>query len=89
MQFGFRKVCQEDIDGYSIVFVYQYWNLSFDCLSNYDDATQYVKSILKGERKMEKKNGFTILEMMIVMLIVALLLLITLPNIKTKRKNHS
>ncbi|MEE0474381.1 MAG: prepilin-type N-terminal cleavage/methylation domain-containing protein, partial [Holdemanella biformis] len=30
---------------------------------------------------MEKKNGFTILEMMIVMLIVALLLLITLPNI--------
>lgn len=29
---------------------------------------------------MEKKNGFTILEMMIVMLIVALLLLITLPN---------
>ena len=43
MQCGFRKVCQEDIDGYSIVFVYQYWNLSFDCLSNYDDATQYVK----------------------------------------------
>lgn len=31
---------------------------------------------------MEKKNGFTILEMMIVMLIVALLLLITLPNIQ-------
>ena len=84
MQFGFRQVCQEDIDGYSIVFVYQYWNLSFDCLSNYDDATQYVKSILKGERKMEKKNGFTILEMMIVMLIVALLLLITLPNIQQK-----
>lgn len=86
MQFGFRQVCQEDIDGYSIVFVYQYWNLSFDCLSNYDDATQYVKSILKGERKMEKKNGFTILEMMIVMLIVALLLLITLPNIQQKEK---
>lgn len=35
---------------------------------------------------MEKKNGFTILEMMIVMLIVALLLLITLPNNSTKRK---
>lgn len=86
MQFGFRKVCQEDIDGYSIVLVYEYWNLSFDCLSNYDDATQYVKSILKGERKMEKKNGFTILEMMIVMLIVALLLLITLPNIQQKEK---
>lgn len=31
---------------------------------------------------MEKKNGFTILEMMIVMLIIALLLLITLPNIQ-------
>lgn len=38
---------------------------------------------------MEKKNGFTILEMMIVMLIVALLLLITLPNIQQKRKNYS
>ena len=35
---------------------------------------------------MEKKNGFTILEMMIVMLIVALLLLITLPNIQQKEK---
>lgn len=33
---------------------------------------------------MEKKNGFTILEMMIVMLIVALLLLITVPNIQQK-----
>lgn len=38
---------------------------------------------------MEKKNGFTILEMMIVMLIVALLLLITLPNIQTKGENYS
>lgn len=55
MQSKSRKVCQEDIDGYSIVFVYQYWNLSFDCLSNYDDATQYVKSILKGERKWKRK----------------------------------
>ena len=35
---------------------------------------------------MEKKNGFTILEMMIVMLIVALLLLITLPNIQQKKR---
>lgn len=35
---------------------------------------------------MERKNGFTILEMMIVMLIVALLLLITLPNIQQKEK---
>lgn len=34
---------------------------------------------------MEKKNGFTILEMMIVMLIVALLL-ITLPNIQQKEQ---
>lgn len=33
-----------------------------------------------------RKNGFTILEMMIVMLIVALLLLITLPNIQQKEK---
>lgn len=38
---------------------------------------------------MEKKNGFTILEMMIVMLIVALLLLITLPNNSTKGENYS
>lgn len=37
---------------------------------------------------MEKKNGFTILEMMIVMLIVALLLLITLPNIRYKEKRN-
>lgn len=36
---------------------------------------------------MEKKNGFTILEMMIVMLIVALLLLITLPNIQQKENS--
>ncbi len=35
---------------------------------------------------MEKKNAFTILEMMIVMLVVALLLLITLPNIQQKEK---
>ncbi|WP_317300623.1 competence type IV pilus major pilin ComGC [Allobaculum stercoricanis] len=33
-----------------------------------------------------KKNGFTILEMMIVMMVVALLLLITLPNIQQKEK---
>lgn len=33
-----------------------------------------------------KRNAFTILEMMIVMLIVALLLLITLPNIQQKEK---
>ncbi|ERK46580.1 competence type IV pilus major pilin ComGC [Faecalitalea cylindroides] len=31
-----------------------------------------------------KKNGFTVLEMMIVMLVIALLLLITLPNIQQK-----
>ncbi|MBF0580585.1 prepilin-type N-terminal cleavage/methylation domain-containing protein [Erysipelotrichaceae bacterium RD49] len=34
----------------------------------------------------DKRNGFTILEMMIVMLVVALLLLITLPNIQQKEK---
>lgn len=33
-----------------------------------------------------KKNAFTILEMMVVMLVVALLLLITLPNIQQKEK---
>lgn len=33
-----------------------------------------------------KKNAFTVLEMMIVMLVVALLLLITLPNIQQKEK---
>lgn len=33
-----------------------------------------------------KKNGFTVLEMMIVMLVIALLLLITLPNIQQKEK---
>lgn len=35
---------------------------------------------------MVKKNGFTVLEMMIVMLVVALLLLITLPNIQQKEE---
>jgi competence protein ComGC len=35
---------------------------------------------------MEMKNAFTILEMMIVMLVVALLLLITIPNIQQKEK---
>lgn len=35
---------------------------------------------------MTKKNGFTVLEMMIVMLVIALLLLITLPNIQQKEK---
>lgn len=33
-----------------------------------------------------KKNAFTILEMMIVMLVIALLLLLTLPNIQQKEK---
>lgn len=35
---------------------------------------------------MVKKNGFTVLEMMIVMLVIALLLLITLPNIRQKEE---
>ncbi|WP_083647643.1 competence type IV pilus major pilin ComGC [Ileibacterium valens] len=34
----------------------------------------------------EDLNGFTILEMMIVMLVIALLLLVTLPNIQQKEK---
>lgn len=34
----------------------------------------------------QPRNGFTILEMMIVMLVIALLLLITLPNIQQKEK---
>ncbi len=33
-----------------------------------------------------KRNAFTVLEMMIVMLVVALLLLITLPNLQQKEK---
>lgn len=33
-----------------------------------------------------KKNGFTILEMLIVLLVVAVLLLVTLPNIQQKEK---
>ena len=49
MQCGFRKVCQEDIDGYSIVFVYQYWNLSFDCLSNYDELSVHIEYIVTAE----------------------------------------
>ncbi len=35
---------------------------------------------------MKHQNAFTILEMMIVMLVVALLLLVTLPNIQQKEK---
>ncbi len=34
----------------------------------------------------KQKNGFTILEMMVVMLVIAILLLITLPNIQQKEK---
>ncbi|MBB5183213.1 competence type IV pilus major pilin ComGC [Catenisphaera adipataccumulans] len=34
----------------------------------------------------ENRNAFTVLEMMIVMLVIALLLLITLPNIQQKEK---
>lgn len=34
----------------------------------------------------QKENGFTILEMMIVMLVVAVLLFVTLPNIQQKEK---
>lgn len=36
--------------------------------------------------KRGKENGFTILEMMIVMLVVAVLLIITLPSIQQKEK---
>lgn len=35
---------------------------------------------------MEKKNAFTLLEMMIVLLIITVILLITLPNIAQKEK---
>ena len=44
-----------------------------------------MNNVIK-HRTQEKKNGFTILEMMIVMLVVALLLLLTLPNIQQKEK---
>lgn len=39
-----------------------------------------------AEKDAHPRNGFTILEMMIVMLVIALLLLITLPNIQQKEK---
>ncbi len=39
-----------------------------------------------AQKKRKKHNGFTILEMMIVMLVVAVLLIITLPNIQQKEK---
>ncbi|MCF0105714.1 MAG: prepilin-type N-terminal cleavage/methylation domain-containing protein [Holdemanella sp.] len=35
---------------------------------------------------MKKRNAFTILEMMIVMLVIAVVLMITLPNIQQKEK---
>lgn len=34
----------------------------------------------------KRKNGFTVLEMMVVLLIVAVLVMITLPNIQQKEK---
>lgn len=41
---------------------------------------------MNPKRKNGKENGFTILEMMIVMLVIAVLLFITLPNIQQKEK---
>lgn len=41
---------------------------------------------MRLERKKRKENGFTILEMMVVMLVIAVLLFITLPNIQQKEK---
>lgn len=37
----------------------------------------------KGDLR-SRPNGFTVLEMMIVMLVVAVLLMITLPNVQSK-----
>lgn len=44
------------------------------------------KRKMNPKRKNGKENGFTILEMMIVMLVIAVLLFITLPNIQQKEK---
>ena len=38
---------------------------------------------------MKNEKGFTILEMIIVLSIIALVFLLTLPNIQQKEKNHS
>lgn len=41
---------------YSALFLFEYWYSCVACVSNYDDATKYVKSILKEElwkRKMD------------------------------------
>ncbi|EOS60703.1 prepilin-type N-terminal cleavage/methylation domain-containing protein [Firmicutes bacterium M10-2] len=36
--------------------------------------------------KQRKRNGFTLLEMLVVMLIIAIILLLTLPNLQQKEK---
>lgn len=45
-----------------------------------------MKIFETAKKKNGQPNGFTLLEMMIVMLIVAVLLIITLPNIQQKEK---
>lgn len=48
MSFGFRKIGKEIIEWHTVVFVYQYWHIGCGCLSNHDDANEYVKSVLNG-----------------------------------------
>ena len=43
-----RNIYKEVIQWNSIVFVYQYWHIGCGCLSNHDDANEYVKSVLNG-----------------------------------------
>ena len=55
MPFRFRNIYKEVIEWNSIVFVYQYWHLGRGCLSNHDDASKHVKSILIGGEKWKRK----------------------------------
>ena len=56
MSFQSRNIYKEVIQWNSIVFVYQYWHIGCGCLSNHDDANEYVKSVLNGGEKMEKEK---------------------------------
>lgn len=48
MSFRSRNIYKEVIQWNSNIFVYQYWHIGCGCLSNHDDANEYVKSILNG-----------------------------------------
>ena len=60
-------------------------DFSAGCLSADAAAPIYAGTILKKRRRvMKKDDGFTILEMMIVLSVIALIFLLTLPNIQQK-----